>query len=586
MDPRRTLPLNSPSLKLSNRTTLYAGHVKQTFVDAKSELLWAAIFSGAINLLLLAPPIFMLQVYDRVLPSQNIPTLMAFFSLVLVFYGIQAALEVVRTHIFSRIGQSLSSKLSSQIFYTDIQSKLLAASAQQGGSFKDLEQIRNFMVTGGPAAFFDILWVPVYIFSLFILHPYLGFLGAFGGIILIFLAVATHRATHPLQHSLASATSETNIVAEATRRNAETVESLAMTDGLFTIWRAANTRAMQAMLGASDAVARYGGLGRFIRLTLQSLVLAVGAWLVINEEATAGVMIAASLLQGRALSPIEQAITRWSGFVDARQAFTRLESFLSDETFSKKQIFTLPFPASYLNADNVAIIPPSCRTPNIRGIKFNLVAGEVLGIIGPSGSGKSSFVRALVGVWPIAAGTIRLDGSTIDQWTSNNRGKFIGYLPQRVELFSGTIGQNISRFECDTNDVDILRAASYAGVDLMIRTMPNGFNTQVGEAGEHLSAGQRQRIGLARALYKDPFLVVLDEPNSALDIEGEMELVQTINKIKNRGGIVVVVSHRPSALRVTDKLLALSNGLQRDFGSRDDVLHRLKESSQLQPEVM
>ena len=516
----------------------------------------------------------MLQVYDRVIPSQSIPTLQALFVLIVFLYGFQASLEVIRSRVFSRLAQSFDFDISRKTF--SVASKVGISNEYSGGSpFRDIDQIRSYLASGGPVAFFDIPWIPIYLALLYLLHPYLCALGAAGALMLIVLAWITNRSTRPLQREASASISESMAIVESVRRNSETVVPMGMTKGLLALWEKHNDNSVKSLVKASDTVAKYSGIGKFIRLSLQSLVLAVGAWLVINAEASTGVIVAASILQGRALGPIEQAIARWSGFVSAAQAITRINHLLEDDINSKTSSLVLPPPTTYLNLDEVAIAPPKSTTPNVSGLHFSLVAGDALGVIGASGSGKSSLARALVGIWPVISGSIRFDSATLDQWPPENSGKFIGYLPQRVELFKGTIGQNIARMDTKANSEDIFKAACTAGVDKMIRLLPDGFDTDVGEAGERLSAGQRQRIGLARALYKDPFFVVLDEPNSSLDPEGEAALIQAITKVRSRNGIVVVIAHRRSALRVTNKLLLLSEGCQHDFGDRDEVMKRV-----------
>lgn len=557
---------------LSNN--IHTNLIKKFLHSIKGILVWCAVFSGAINILLLAGPLFMLQVYDRVIPSQSIPTLQALFVLIVFLYGFQASLEVIRSRVFSRLAQSFDFDISRKTF--SVASKVGISNEYSGGSpFRDIDQIRSYLASGGPVAFFDIPWIPIYLALLYLLHPYLCALGAAGALMLIVLAWITNRSTRPLQREASASISESMAIVESVRRNSETVVPMGMTKGLLALWEKHNDNSVKSLVKASDTVAKYSGIGKFIRLSLQSLVLAVGAWLVINAEASTGVIVAASILQGRALGPIEQAIARWSGFVSAAQAITRINHLLEDDINSKTSSLVLPPPTTYLNLDEVAIAPPKSTTPNVSGLHFSLVAGDALGVIGASGSGKSSLARALVGIWPVISGSIRFDSATLDQWPPENSGKFIGYLPQRVELFKGTIGQNIARMDTKANSEDIFKAACTAGVDKMIRLLPDGFDTDVGEAGERLSAGQRQRIGLARALYKDPFFVVLDEPNSSLDPEGEAALIQAITKVRSRNGIVVVIAHRRSALRVTNKLLLLSEGCQHDFGDRDEVMKRV-----------
>ena len=541
---------------------------------AKAPFIAAAVFSGAINILMLSGSLFMLQVYDRVIPSRSVPTLQALIVLILILYGFQSGIEQVRTRLFARIGAQLDARLSPLVFAANIRRGLIGQSGQ-GAPFRDLEQLRSFLSGGGPGAFFDLPWMPLYVILLFILHPVLGMFGVVGVVILAALAFLTDTGTRPLQSQSAGLTAEAAAMAESARRNAETVTPLGMMNNLSRAWQAKNQAAGRTVLASSDVAGLYGGITRFIRMALQSLVLAAGAWLVITGKASGGVMIASSILLGRALAPVELAIVQWRGFVGARQAFGRLKLVLATPGLMVQPGVSLPAPRSTVVCDGLAVVAPGSRTPYLRGLRFDLQAGDAMGVIGPSGSGKSTLARAIVGVWPIVSGSIRMDGSTLDQWSSEDSGRFIGYLPQNVQLFSGTLGENIARFDPEARAEDILRAAASAGVDAMVRAMPDGFNTQVGEGGGLLSAGQRQRIGLARALYRDPFLLVLDEPNSALDAEGESALTEAMVSVRKRGGVAIIIAHRPSALQATNKVLVLAEGQQRAFGPREEVLKRM-----------
>jgi PrtD family type I secretion system ABC transporter len=540
-------------------------------IAAKPTLVATAVFSGAINLLMLGGPLFMLQVYDRVIPSRSVPTLQALVLLILGIYGFQALLERLRSRLFARVGQQIDTRLSPLVFAANIRRGLAGQSAQ-GAPFRDLEQLRNFLAGGGPAALFDLPWMPLYLLFLFLLHPLLGLFGVAGAATLGALAWLTERGARSLQSDLSSLSAEAGSMAEAARRNAEAVAAMGMTDALSRTWGAKNEAAGRAVLDGSDVIGRYGGWTRFVRLALQSLVLAVGAGLVIAGAASGGVMIAASILLGRALAPVELAITHWRGLVGARQAFRRLQAVLAEPGLTAIPGVALPAPNATVTAAGVAVAAPGQPAPYVRGVNFDLQKGDALGIIGPSGSGKSTLARALVGAWPLAGGSMRLDGSTLDQWSSQEAGRFIGYLPQTVELFAGTVAQNIARFDPTPRMEDILQAAAEAGVDALVRTMPDGFDTQVGDGGGLLSAGQRQRIALARGVCRVPFLLVLDEPNSALDAVGEAALTEAILSVRRRDGVAIIIAHRPSALQACNKVLVLAEGQQRGFGPRDEVL--------------
>lgn len=531
----------------------------------------AALFSGAINLLMLSGSLFMLQVYDRVLPSRSLPTLVALVILITVLYAFTASLELVRTRVFARIGRRVDLSLSAAVFDLNVQRGLTGT----GGAppFRDLDQLRTFLASGGPAAIFDLPWMPLFVALLFLLHPAMGALGLGGIIALSFLTWRTDRGASPLQLAASQATAEANAIAEASRRTAETIVPMGMTEALMGVWRARNEAAGQAIVRSSDVSSFYGGLSRFLRLALQSLIMALGAYLVISGKATGGVMIGSSILLGRALSPAELAIANWRGLVSARQGYRRLEAALQAAPTTPGVV--LPRPKATLTVEGLAVAAPGANQVLLRDVQFSLRAGDALGVIGPSGSGKSTLARALVGASPAQRGAVRLDGSTLDQWTRTDSGRFIGYLPQDVELFAGTVGQNIARFHPDARSEAILRAAEAAGLDPFVRGLPNGFDTPVGERGGRLSAGQRQRVALARALYGEPFLLVLDEPNSALDAAGEAALGHAIEGVRRRGGVVVVIAHRPSALQFANQVLVVADGQQKAFGPRDEVLSRV-----------
>jgi PrtD family type I secretion system ABC transporter len=559
------------------------GAARNALIAFKRPLIAAASFSGIINILLLSGSLFMLQVYDRVLPSHSLPTLLALFILIIFLYGFQASLEMIRARLFVRIGSQLDATLGKLVFEASVQEGLGAEGPKRSGSrFRDLEQLRGFLASGGPAAIFDLPWTPVYIALLFLLHPILGFVGLGAIIILSVLTWLADRNASPHQGTAAAAVAEASSLAESARRNAETITPMGMTEALSRAWFSKNRTASMATLASSDASGAIGAVSRFFRQALQSGVLAIGAVLVIRGEASGGVMIAASVLLGRGLAPVEFAISHWRGFVSARQAFARLDASLP-ATHAMAPMVALPAPTQELVVDGIWVSPDRSREPIVRNVGFRLEASEALGVIGPSGSGKSSLVRAIVGVWPILRGSARLDGATLDQWTVADRGRFLGYLPQTVELFEGTIGQNISRFDVDATSDAILAAAQSADLLNFIKGLPNGFDTLVGDRGDLLSAGQRQRIALARALYGDPFLVVLDEPNSSLDAEGEAALTQAIISVRKRGGIVIVVAHRPSALQAVSKVLVMADGAVRAFGPRDEVLQKLTQQATAVP---
>lgn len=526
-----------------------------------------------INILALAGSLFMLQVYDRVLPSRSLPTLVALVVLVVALYGFQSALEGVRGRLFARVGRRVDQRLAPLAFSAHLRGGVPGAE-RVGSALRDTEQLRGFLAGGGPSALFDLPWAPLFVGVLFLLHPSLGALGLVAIAVLTALTALTESGTRPHQASAAADAIGAATLAEAARRQAETILPLGMALPLQAAWRERYAAAGSAVLAGSDVAGRLSAISRFFRLSLQSGVLAWGAFLVMRGDASGGVMVASSIILGRALAPVELAIANWRGFVAAREAFGRLDvELVAVDAHAGRMI--LPPPARDLVVERATVATPGAGAPFLREVTFSLQAGDALAVIGPSGAGKSTLARALVGVWPLQRGAVRFDGSTLDQWPAEDVGRFLGYLPQTVELFDGTIGQNIARFRSGAASDEVLKAARAAGIEGYIRSLPEGFDTRVGEAGQRLSAGQRQRVALARALFGDPFLLVLDEPNSALDAEGEAALTRVVQGVRDRGGVVIIVAHRPGALHAANKALVLAGGAQRSFGPRDDVLRQV-----------
>src|SRR6185295_4972385 len=434
--------------------------------------------------------------------------------------------------------------------------------------------IRSFLSSGGPAAFFDLPWLPIYLGICFLFHFWIGITALVGSLVLVVLALLTeYRMRAPTKEAARFAATRTAFAA-AGRRNAEALRAMGMSGNVGGRWSAANRNYLVANERASDIASGLGGISKVFRTILQSAVLAVGAYLVIHQESTAGIIIASSILTSRALAPVELAIANWKGFVAARQGAKRLYQLL-ELLPAEQEPLKLPKPQSLLSVSNVSVLPPGAEKLVVSDISFELKGGQGLAIIGPSGSGKSSLARALVGVWRPARGSIRLDRAALDQWSSENLGQHIGYLPQDVELFDGSVASNISRFEENATPEAILEAAQAAGVHELILSLPSGYATSIGELGMAISGGQRQRIALARALYGNPFLVVLDEPSSNLDAEGEGSLPQAITSVRARGGIVIVVAHRPSALAGIDQVLVMRDGQLQICGPKDEILNKL-----------
>jgi ATP-binding cassette subfamily C protein len=549
------------------------------------------VFSGLINLLALTGSFYMLQVYDRVLPSHSVPTLVGLTLLMAGLYIANGLLDFFRVRVMSRVGVRIDNEVREKVFQALHLLPLRARTAGDGlQPVRDLDQIRSFFSGLGPTAFFDLPWVPVYLGVVFLLHPLLGIFAFAGALLLICLTFLTERRTTVPMQSASRSGAQRLAFGEETRRNAEVIRALGLEKRMQDRWEALNTRHLTDQLGASDAAGGMGTVSKVLRLFLQSGILGLGAYLVIQGQVSAGTIIAASIIMSRALAPIETAIAHWRGFVAARQSYRRLiDLFGSLGLKDPGSMVALPKPTSSLAVQGVSVAPPGEQRPVIQGVSFALAAGDGLGIIGPSGSGKSTLARALVGIWqPMWAqmrmgGSIRLDGATLDQWATDDLGRHIGYLPQDVSLFAGTIAENIARFDPEATSEAILTAARSAGVHDMIVQLPEGYQTVVGEGGAGLSAGQRQRIALARALYGDPFLVVLDEPNSNLDAAGEAALTQAIQSIRARGGIAIVIAHRPAALAAVDKVLAMAKGQVQAFGPKSEVLRQVLQAAPVPP---
>lgn len=543
--------------------------------SCKAAFAGVAVFSGVSNILMLTGAMFMLQVYDRVLPSRSVPTLVAMAILAGVLFVGQAVVDLVRGRIMTRIGVELDEAVGGRVF-TAV-SRLPLYIGHQGDGLqpqRDLDNVRIFLSSPGPSTLFDFPWMPFYLAIIWSLHPTLGITAICGAIVLVALTAATEVFTRKPMGAAVSTGVMRNGFAEASRRNAEVLAAMGMGNRLHDHWREASREYLMQQQHVSDIVGGFGSFARALRLMLQSAMLGIGAWLVIQGEATSGIIIAGSILAGRALAPVDLAIAHWRTFVAARQSWSRLSQVLA-RLPQDAQPMALPVPGSNLTVERMTIGAPGAQRIIVRGVEFSLDAGSVLGIIGPSGSGKSSLARGLVGAWRPLAGRVKLDGAALDQWSSERLGRHIGYLPQDVELFAGTVAANIARFDPGSDPKAIVAAARAAGVHQLIISFPNGYETQIGEGGTALSAGQRQRVALARALYRNPFLVVLDEPNSNLDMEGERALAEAILAIKARRGIVVIVAHRPNILTTVDFVLMMKEGQMHMFGTKQSVLSKL-----------
>src|SRR6266853_1744536 len=546
----------------------------------RAALIGVGLMSCVINLLYLTGSIFMLEVYDRVLPSRSVPTLVGLVVLAAGLYAAQGFLDLLRGRILGRIGTSLDEAINARVFDTVVRLPLLVGGRNEGlQPLRDLDNVRSFLSSMGPGAFFDLPWLPFYLAICFAFHALIGLTALVGAIILITLTIVTEFMSRAPAREAMGLAARRNDLAATSRRNAEVLIAMGMAGRLTKRWSEANQNYLAGNQHASDVSGGLGAIAKVMRMTLQSAVLGVGAYLVIHQEATAGIIIAGSILSARALAPVDLAIAHWKGFVAARQSWHRLNRLL--ESLPAQAAPTLlQSPSSRLSVEGVSVVPPGDQKIIVQDVTFALQAGNGLGVIGPSGSGKSSLVRALVGVWQPFRGKVRLDGAALDQWSSDVLGRYVGYLPQDVELFGGSIAQNICRFDPDAKSEAIISAAKEAGVHEMIIKMRDGYDTQIGEQGTSLSAGQAQRVALARALYGNPFLIVLDEPNSNLDTEGDEALTRAVRSARERGAIVVVVAHRPIGIEAVDQILVLKDGRMQAFGPKETVLAQV-----LQPRV-
>jgi PrtD family type I secretion system ABC transporter len=538
------------------------------------------LLSGMSNLLMLTGAMFMLEVYDRVLPSHSVPTLIGLVILAGGLYVALGLLDLIRGRILARIGISLDEAMSARIYQTIVRLPAIVGQRNDGAApMRDLDTVRAFLGGIGPVALFDLPWMPVYLGICFAFHFWIGMTASIGAFILVILTLLTEwRVLKPTRITAQLAQSR-NTMIEASRRNSEALVAMGMLPHLMSRWSKVNAEYLASHRHASDAAGGFGAISKVSRMMLQSAVLGVGAYLVIYQQASAGIIIAGSILSARALAPIDIAIAHWRGWVAARQSWERLRTLLA-KIPSDAEPMPLEPPHKSLVVENASVVPPGGQKPVVREVSLKLQRGNALGVIGPSASGKSSFARMLVGYWEPTQGKVSLDGAALDQWAPHMLGRYVGYLPQQVELLSGTVAQNISRFEPDADPEAIRAAAANAGVHDMIVSLANGYDTEVGEHVGSLSAGQAQRVALARALYRDPFLVVLDEPNSNLDAEGDAALTQAILGIRARGGIAIVIAHRPSAIAGVDLLLAMKEGRAVAFGPKDEVLAKVLHREQ------
>ncbi|WP_415922710.1 type I secretion system permease/ATPase [Tateyamaria sp. SN6-1] len=543
-------------------------------------LYWmVGLFSLFANLLMLTGPLYMLQVYDRVLGSRSVETLLALSLLVVFLYGVMGVLDYTRGRIMARVGARFQAHLDRRVFDAVVRKSAVAPDMQSRTGLSDLEAVQRFMTSPVLMAFFDLPWTPIFVAGIFLFHPMLGWLAVGGGALLILIAIANQALSRTPQLRSAHAGQVASTMSDQLQTEAEMVQAMGMRSAAFDRWQKARGMALEEQIRATDVGGGFTALTKTLRLFLQSAMLGLGAYLVLQNQMTPGAMIAGSILLGRALAPIELMLTQWpvaQRGVKGWRALTELLGSVPEE----QERTALPKPKAKLVAKALTVVPPGEKTAALRGLDFDLPPGQAMGVIGPSGAGKSTLARCITGVWRPAGGSIRLDSAALDQYEPHVLGQHIGYLPQRVQLFDGSIAENIARLSTAPDAEKVVAAAKKAAAHEMILELPNGYDTQISAGQQRLSGGQIQRIGLARALYDDPVILVLDEPNSNLDNTGTQALNQAIRQLKAEGRSVIIMAHRPAAIQECDLLLVIENGARAAFGPRDDVLRATVKNHQ------
>lgn len=550
-------------------------------------VLFLFLVSGTINILALTGSLYMMQIYDRALTSGSIPTLVALSALAVGLYLFQGCFDVIRSQVLVRVGARLDKKVAPMAHRVAIDMPRFGFSTSEAlERGRDVDTVRGFLGSQGPAALFDLPWMPIYLAFIYFLHPLLGALTFAGAFVLTVLTVVSEILTKRLNISTRKAAIVRNTIADSNARNAEVLKAMGFSGRAVSRFDEANGEHLQLQTKANDIGGTFAAISRVLRMLLQSALLGLGAYLTIKNELTAGAIIAVSVASSRALAPVDMAIGNWKSFVAARMAYYRLRETVI-ALAATDQPMKLPAPRQSLTVDKMTIAVPGSGQVVLSDISFELEPGQALGVIGPSAGGKTTMVRAITGIWPVLRGSVRMDGADLAQWREDEIGQHIGYLPQEVSLMDATIEENISRFEPDPDYQKVIDAAKAAGIHDMILKMPEGYRTQLGPQGTALSAGQRQRVALARALYGNPFIVVMDEPNSNLDGEGEEALTAAIEGISARGGIAIVIAHRPSALVAVDLVAIVQNGRMVAFGKKQDIMTPgLQPSAKPVPEVI
>jgi len=581
-DRPRTAALFAP---LDSLTSNADDPVSHGLRECGRKMIGIALFSGVINLLMLSGSLYMLQVYDRVIPSRNMATLFGLSLMVLFAYLMQGYFDALRARMLCRVATMFDVGLQDSIHHALVTLPLRGARPMlMQQPLRDLDQVRVFMSSMGPTAFLDMPWIPIFLIAMFMFHPAIGMTAVLGTAAIVAMTLVTERMSRSAAKATMDSSAQRQVLADITQRNAEVIRALGMVDRFGALWARVNERYLRENIRATDVYANLGSGAKVLRYVLQSGMLGIGAYLVVVDKASGGIMIASSIMMGRALAPVEVALGSWKQLVAARQGIMRLRDVCKSTARMPAPPVMLPRPCRELSVHELSVSAPGSDKPIVQNISFTLKAGMGLALLGASASGKTSLSKALVGIWPSQHGVVRLDGAAIDQWRNEDLGRHIGYLPQDVALFDGTVAENICRFDPAAPSDAILKAAQIAGVHDIILRLPEGYSTRIGQGGMAISAGQRQRIGLARAVFGDPFLIVLDEPNANLDAEGENALGQAIHNLRRAGSIVIVISHRPNALAALDMAIVLYEGKSIAFGSTQEVFARVRSPSPPAPQ--
>ena len=571
-----------PSRGISNLLSTLASDdpVALRLRESAQRMIGIAVFSGVINVLMLSGSLYMLQVYDRVIPSRNIATLLGLSLMVLLAYLVQGYFDALRTRMLCRVATLFDAGLQESIHTALATLPLRGVKPMlMQQPLRDLDQVRGFMSSMGPTAFLDMPWIPIFLVALFLFHPAIGMTALLGTAAIIAMTLLTERMSRGAVKAAMDSSAQRQVLADATQRNAEVIRALGMVDRFTVRWSQANERYLQENVRATDVYANLGSGAKVLRYVLQSGMLGIGAYLVVADKASGGIMIASSIMMGRALAPVEVALSTWKQLVAARQGIKRLREICKATAVPLVPPVVLPRPCRELSVQNLSVAAPTSDKAIVSNVSFALKPGMGLALLGASASGKTSLSKALVGIWPAQSGVVRLDGAALDQWRNEDLGRYVGYLPQEVGLFDGTVAENICRFDEEATSDAILKAAQIAGVHDIILRLPDGYATRIGEGGMALSAGQRQRVGLARAIFGDPFLVVLDEPNANLDAEGEAALTRAIQILRHNNSIVIVISHRPSALAALNMAMILYEGKAIAFGPSEEIFARVRTAN-------